>query len=239
LKLLISPKNKTEAIEAIKGGANIIDVKNPSEGPLGANFPWVIKEIVDIVPKNIETSCTIGEMPNLPGSISLAARGAASTGVNYVKAGLSGLKNPEEAINLMLKVVKAVKNFNSEIKVVITGYADAKKINSINPSLIPIITANVSADIAMIDTAIKNGKSIFDFLTEKQIKNFVNSSHKLNLKTALAGSIKKTDLEKIQTFGADILGIRGAACTHEDRLYGKITRKKVQEIVNYLKYTKK
>ena len=98
MKLLISPKNKTEAIEAIKGGANIIDVKNPSEGPLGANFPWVIKEIVDIVPKNIETSCTIGEMPKLPGSISLAARGAASIGVNYVKAGLSGLKTQKKLL---------------------------------------------------------------------------------------------------------------------------------------------
>ena len=94
MKLLISPKNKGEAIEAIMGGANIIDVKNPNEGALGANFPWVIKEIIEIVPENVETSCTIGEMPTLPGSISLAARGATSIGVNYIKAGLSGLKKP-------------------------------------------------------------------------------------------------------------------------------------------------
>ena len=235
MKLLISPRNKTEAIEAIKGGANIIDIKNPFEGALGANFPWVIEEILDIVPKNIETSCTIGEMSKLPGSLSLAARGAASTGVNYIKAGLSGLRKPEEAINLMSKVVRAVKNFDSEIKVVIVGYADAEKIGSINPLLVPIITANVSADIAMIDTSIKNGKSLFNFLTKKQIKNFVDSSHKLKLKTALAGSIKKTDLADIQSSGTDILGIRGAACTNENRLYGKITRKKVQEIINYLR----
>jgi uncharacterized protein (UPF0264 family) len=235
LKLLISPKNKTEAIEAIKGGADIIDIKNPSEGPLGANFPWIIKEILKLVPKNVETSCTIGEMPKLPGSISLAARGAASTGVNYIKAGLSGLKKPEEAINLMTNVVKAVKNYNSEIKVVITGYADAEKIGSINPLLIPIIAANVSADVSMIDTALKNGKSIFDFLDTDQIRNFVETSHKLKLKTALAGSIKIDDLKKIPLLEADIVGIRGAACTNNDRLYGKITRKKVQEIVNSLK----
>ncbi len=80
MKLLISPMNEKEASEAIAGGADIIDVKNPQEGPLGANFPWVIKRIREITPKNIQVSCTIGEVPNLPGSISLAALGAASLG---------------------------------------------------------------------------------------------------------------------------------------------------------------
>ena len=45
--LLISPINHEEALESIKGGADIVDVKNPKEGSLGANFPWVIKEIRD------------------------------------------------------------------------------------------------------------------------------------------------------------------------------------------------
>ena len=44
--LLISPINHEEAIESIEGGADIVDVKNPKEGSLGANFPWVIKDIL-------------------------------------------------------------------------------------------------------------------------------------------------------------------------------------------------
>jgi len=236
LKLLISPRDKTEAIEAILGGANIIDIKNPVEGSLGANFPWIIKEVVDIVPKNVETSCTIGEMPKLPGSISLAARGAASLGVNYIKAGLAGLKKIEDAIYLMTNIVKAAKNYNPKIKVVITGYADAEKIGSIDPNLVPIIASNISADVAMIDTALKNGKALFDLLDKNQIENFINSAHKLRLKAALAGSIKISDLEKVQSLEPDILGIRGAACTNNNRLYGKITKEKVKKIANTLEY---
>lgn len=239
MKLLISAKNKDEAIEAIMGGANIIDVKNPNEGALGANFPWVIKEIIEIVPKNVETSCTIGEMPTLPGSISLAARGAASTGVNYIKAGLSGLKKPIEAIKIMKNVVKAVKNFNSQIKVVITGYADYEKIDSINPLLVPNIVFKTHADVAMIDTAIKDGKSLFHYLNKEQISNFVKISNKLKLNSALAGSIKIDDLAKVCQSGTDIIGIRGAACTFEDRLNGKITRKNVRHIVTSLINVKK
>ena len=70
LKLLISPMNENEAPEAIAGGADIIDVKNPQEGALGANYPWIIERIREITPKNLEVSCTLGEVPNLPGSIS-------------------------------------------------------------------------------------------------------------------------------------------------------------------------
>ena len=33
--LLISPINHEEALESIKGGADIVDVKNPKEGSLG------------------------------------------------------------------------------------------------------------------------------------------------------------------------------------------------------------
>ena len=104
--------NEKEAAEAIAGGADIIDVKNPKEGALGANFPWVIKRIREITPKNIEVSCTLGDVPNLPGAVSLAALGAATTGVDYIKAGLYGLKTPKEAVYLMQNVTKAVKDCN-------------------------------------------------------------------------------------------------------------------------------
>ena len=216
------------------GGADIIDVKNPTEGPLGANFPWIIQDIVKIVPNDIETSCTIGEMPNCPGSISLAARGAATIGVNYIKVGLSGLRKKQETINFLINIVKSVKDYNSKIKVVITGYADAKKIGSINPLMVPKITSKVQADVAMIDTAIKDGSSLFNYLNEHQLNNFINEANKFKLITALAGSLKKEELAKVYSLGADIAGIRGAACTFGDRIKGQITRERVSEIVGYL-----
>jgi uncharacterized protein (UPF0264 family) len=77
LKLLISPSDEKEALEAIAGGADIVDVKNPREGALGASFPWTIRRIKEIAPEGIEVSCTVGDLPNLPGSVSLAVLGAA------------------------------------------------------------------------------------------------------------------------------------------------------------------
>jgi len=239
LKLLISSTDEKEAVEAIAGGADIIDVKNPKEGALGANFPWIIRRIREITPRNVEVSCALGDMPNLPGAVSLAALGAATTGVDYVKAGLYGLKKQEEAVYLMQGVNRAVKDCSSSIKVVTTGYADAKRVGSVNPMLIPDIAHKAEADIAMIDTAIKDGKNLFAFLTINQLRRFVDAAHDYGLKAALAGSLKKEDLPAVYALGADVAGLRGAACTRGDRVYGRVTRETVRELVEVVRRMEK
>ena len=239
MKLLISPADEKEAAEAVAGGADIIDVKNPKEGALGASFPWIIRRIREATPTNIEVSCAIGDAPNLPCSVALAALGAATTGVEYVKVGLYGVKTKKEAVYLMHNVTKAVKGCNPAIKVVATGYADAEKIGAVDPLLVPDITHEAEADVAMIDTAVKDGKNLFNFLTTTQLKTFVNDSHAHGLKAALAGSLRKEDLQSVYALGADIAGLRGAACTNSDRENGKITRGNVRALVEALRSIEK
>ena len=239
MKLLISPTDEKEAEEAIAGGADIIDVKNPKEGSLGASFPWVIKRITEITPANIEVSCAIGDALNLPCAVSLAALGAATTGVDYIKVGLYGLKTKEEAVYLMQNVTKAVKGCNSSIKIVATGYADAKRIGSVNPLLVPEIANEAKVDVAMIDTAVKDGKSLFALLTNTQLRNFADTAHTHGLKVALAGSLQKEDLPKVHDLGADIVGLRGAACTNSDRVNGRVTRENVRVLADELRRIEK
>ena len=238
MKLLISPTNEKEALEAIAGGADIIDVKNPKEGALGANFPWVIKQIKEVTPKKIEVSCTLGEVGNFPGSVSLAALGAASLGVDYIKVGLYGIKTPEEAVFLLQNVSRAAKECNPKIKIAVAGYADAEKIGTINPLLIPEIAQNAKIDVAMIDTSVKDGKNLFDHLSLRELKKFVDSAHGFGLEAALAGSLRKQDLTFVYGLGADIAGLRGAACTNSNRFSGQITRKLVIELVEVVKQAK-
>ena len=227
--------NKKEALEAIAGGADIVDVKNPKEGALGANYPWVIKQIKEVTPKNIEVSCTLGEVGNFPGSVSLAALGAASLGVDYIKVGLYGIKSPEEAVFLLQNVSRSAKECNPKIKIAVAGYADAEKIGAINPLLIPEIAHTAKVNVAMIDTSVKDGKNLFDYLSPRELKKFVDSSHSFGLETALAGSLRKQDLTVVYGLGADIAGLRGAACTNSNRVTGQITRNLVAELVEAVK----
>ena len=236
MKLLVSVVNKTEALEAIKGGAHIIDVKNPKEGSLGANFPRVIKQVKEIVPDNVEVSATIGDLPNLPGTASLAALGAAASGADYVKAGLFGVKTPAEATILMGEVCRAVKDYNNASKVIAAGYADFKKVGCLNPLKLPKVAYKAEADGVIIDVKIKDSESkLFSFLGDRELKKFVDEAHNFNLIAALAGSLDRQHVLRLYDLRADVIGVRKAVCSKRDRLNGEVQRKAVQEFAKEIR----
>ncbi len=174
-------------------------------------------------------------MPNLPGSVALAATGATSLGVNYIKVSLLNIATEKDSVYLMENVVKAVRAVNTQVKVVVAGFADASRVDSVNPLLIPKIAQQAKCDFAMVDTAVKDGKTLFDFLNPAQLKAFIDEAHRYKLKTALAGSIQKEHLPTLSWLEVDIAGLRGAACTGNDRVNGHITQKNVQEIVQIIR----
>jgi uncharacterized protein (UPF0264 family) len=105
--------------------------------------------------------------------------------------------------------------------------------------LVPQAAAEAKADIAMLDTAVKDGKCLFDFLTNVQLSEFVTSAHKKGLGAALAGSLRKQDLPVIQNLGVDITGLRGAACSNSNRVTGHITKEKVRQLAEMVKQASK
>jgi uncharacterized protein (UPF0264 family) len=117
----------------------------------------------------------------------------------------------------------------------VAGYADGKRIGEINPLLIPEIAFKSKVDIAMLDTSVKDGKNLFDNLTKSQLKKFVDATHDFGLKAALAGSLRKQDLPIVCWLGADIAGLRGAACTNGNRVTGQINRKLVSELAETIR----
>ena len=228
--LLISPINHEEALESIIGGADIVDVKNPKEGSLGANFPWVIRDIREITPEDKLVSATLGDVPYKPGTVSLAAMGAHVSGADYIKVGLYGTKDYDEAVEVMENVAKTIKDVDNDTIVVAAGYADAHRVGAVDPMEIPKVAKDAGCDLAMLDTAVKDGHTLFDYLSIEDLEKFVNEAHSYGLKTALAGSVKKEQLKPLNDIGCDVVGIRGAACVGGDRNTGKIHHTAVAEL---------
>ncbi len=234
LKLLVSVTNKKEALEALKGGAHIIDVKNPREGSLGANFPRIIRQVREIVPDKVEVSATIGDLPNLPGTASLAALGAAVSGADYVKAGLFGVKKVEEAVSLMKEVCRAVKDYNSTLKVIAAGYADFQEVDCLNPLELPAIARKTEADGVLLDMKVKGQKKLFDFLNDDTLRNFVEESHKHGLMVALAGGLDKGDISRLLNLRADVVGIRRAVLNPKNQVSGEVQSTAVMEFTKII-----
>jgi uncharacterized protein (UPF0264 family) len=212
MKLLVSPINREEAIIASQGGADIIDVKNPKEGSLGANFPWIIRDVKEVVNGRQPISATIGDFNYKPGTASLAALGAAAAGADYIKVGLYDIQTEAQALDLLTKVTRAVKDYDSTKRVVASGYSDYTRINSISPFLLPAVAAEAEVDVVMVDTAIKDGKSTFEFMDGNELKKFTNLAHEYGLENAIAGSLKFDDLPVLERIGPDIIGVRGMVC---------------------------
>ncbi len=212
MRLLVSPMNIEEACAAIEGGADILDVKNPKEGSLGANFPWAIRAVVDLAAGRMPVSATIGDLDFKPGTASLAALGAACSGAEYIKAGLLGVRTPDQAEEMLEAIVRAVKDFDAKKLVVAAGYSDFARAGSISPMLLPAAAAAAGADLVMVDTAVKDGRPTFDFMSKKDLEEFIRLGRNEGLEVALAGSIGFPHLEMLKQLDPDIIGVRGIVC---------------------------
>ncbi len=230
MRLLVSPRDGAEAVEAVEGGADIIDVKNPDEGSLGANYPWIISEIQGVVPQEREVSAALGDFPYLPATASLAARGAALLEVDYVKIGLYGAKNLSQGLDIASSVVKSVRECNAGVKVVVAGYADYKLIGSVSPVDVLEASFKAGADVYMLDTALKDGRNLFDHLSCRDLARLTGIAHERGLLVAVGGSLGEADIKTLIDAGIDILGVRGAVCSQGDRLGGRIIRERVKAL---------
>jgi len=101
VRLLVSVVSAEEARRAVAGGADIVDVKDPGEGALGAPAPAVVSEVAQVVGGAVPVSVALGDLPDLPHTAALAARGAALSGAAYVKVGLRGARDLDRAVAMM------------------------------------------------------------------------------------------------------------------------------------------
>jgi len=211
MKLMISVRDEHEAAAALAGGADIIDVKNPAEGSLGAGRPETIAAIVKAVQAATPVSASIGDVPNLPGTVALAGLGAATCGVRFVKVGLLGARTGAEAANLIEALSGALRMASGTVGLVACAYADAALVGSLDPLALPEAAAPF-AEGCLIDTAIKDGRTLFECLPEDVITRFIQQCHDRGLFCGLAGSLQQADILRALALGADIVGVRTAAC---------------------------
>ena len=212
MQLLVSPATIEEAKKALS--ADIVDVKRPEEGSLGASFPWIIRAIKDLTHKPV--SAAIGDFDYKPGGAALTALGAAASGADYIKVGLM-FDGIEEAEMLINSVTRAVKEIYPEKMVVIAASSDWERLETISPYDMAPLAAKAGADISMVDTGIKDGKSTFEFMDEARLVEFTKLNQKLGIKTALAGSLKFEDIDILKRINPDIIGVRGMVCGGDRR----------------------
>jgi len=211
-KLLVSVKNVDEVYEAVEGGADIIDIKDPSDGSLGLPDLEVARDIVKIVKSlnNRSVSIALGDIEKYSKYLKYLAFVGGILGIDYVKIGMA-MKSLDEALYTAMGISDVLKSF-SGTSVILVGYADFANIESIEPLKIVDIASKVNTKGVMIDTFEKKGLSTFEILPIKYLENFVKKAQDSNLLTAIAGSLKHNHVPLCLKLGFDVIGVRGAVC---------------------------
>jgi len=213
MRLLVSVVSAGEARRALAGGADIIDVKDPSQGPLGAPSPRVLSEVVAEVGAAAPVSVALGDLPNLPHTAALAARGAALSGADYVKVGLRGVRELDDAAALMRAVADAV---GPQTAVIAAGYADAGALDppALGPEWLPDLVGRAAIAGALVDTFVKDGRGLYSWLSESELADLIARTRSAGGSFAVAGQLTLGELRRV---AADVVGVRSAVCRGGDR----------------------
>jgi uncharacterized protein (UPF0264 family) len=211
--LLVSVVSALEARRALAGGADIIDVKDPSQGPLGAPSPRVLSEVVTEIGGAAPVSVALGDLPNLPHTAALAARGAALGGAAFVKVGLRGIATVDNAVALMRAVAEAVA---PETAVIAAAYADAAALDppALAPEWLPDVVRRAGIAGALVDTFVKDGRGLYSWLSERELVDLIARTRGAGGHFAVAGQLTLGDLRRVET---DVVGVRSAVCRGGDR----------------------
>jgi len=208
-RLLVSVKNLEEANLALNNHVDIIDLKSPINGALGALAIEDIAEIVAYIKQQDSSrliTATVGDLPMQPNLLLPAVTNVADTGVDIVKIGFFNVT--DEPIKVYEVCIEALQSLiRADIKLVAVLFAEYQY-----PDELIAMLKNAGFFGVMLDTAHKNGATLFDCLSHQQIRGFVENARKLGLQTGLAGSLRHEQISLVKQFEADYVGLRGGVC---------------------------
>ncbi len=199
--LLASVRSPAEAGIALAGGADIIDLKEPRDGALGALPAQAIAAAVALVGGRRPVSATIGDLPMQPALICDAVARTAALGVDYVKIGMFPGGRPEACLDALAPRAE------SGTALVALLFADCDP----DFRLVDRAARNGFAGV-MLDTLRKGGGNLRQCLDDRALQRFVERVHAHRMLAGLAGSLRLEDIPALLPLRADYLGFRGALC---------------------------
>lgn len=199
--LLASVSSLDEALLAHRLNVDIIDLKQPARGALGALDMQEIEAIIDALPVDARISATLGDLPMQRQELCQAALMTAATGVNFIKVGFFPGGDWQDCINGLGDI--ASKGYD----LIAVLFAD----NLPDLNILPTLKA-ASFTGVMLDTMDKQRGSLTQLLSPAILADFVQQAKIHGLFCGLAGSLTDEDIAKLLPLQVDYLGFRTALC---------------------------
>jgi uncharacterized protein (UPF0264 family) len=204
--LLVSVRSAGEASAAVDGGASIIDIKEPANGPLGMADVSVWTAVRRVVPRAIPVSVALGELAELDLE---KLSGHDWSGISYRKIGLACAGSDWTARWEQARVRLPGPSW------VAVAYADWRQAEAPEPGEVVEVALKVSDCVGLlVDTWDKTRREPFDE-SWASILPRVQAAGKL---VVLAGGLDSAVITSHASLSPDLFAVRGAACVGGDRL---------------------
>lgn len=217
-QLLVSVRSWAEAVQAIDGGAEILDIKEPANGSLGMADLETILDIARQISnegRTISLSVALGELSDW---IDLDDVPTLPDEVTYAKLGLHGQANNCGWQRSWSAIRESFdRRRETPLKWVAVAYADQATLQS--PPLDDVVYAAIETRCAglLIDTFSKTNGTLFDGVSLSELHATAGRCHSSGLFLAVAGRVTLDSLRDLIEVDADIIAIRSAACPSGNR----------------------
>lgn len=218
-KLLVSVRDVEEAQIALDAGVDLIDMKDPTKGALGAVNAADAQRIADLCGvRRKPLSMALGELPaDFPGDVNAFDPFAlfddppptVPEEVSFAKIGLAGCaRRPRWRAQLQL--LRRTLDPNTGFVAVI--YADGDAVGAPAAEAIVAEAIGLEARAVLVDTAVKDGRTLFDHWSPAQLRRFVEEVQSLGMLAVVGGGLTPVVIPQAVLSGADYVAVRGAAC---------------------------
>ena len=207
-QLLVSVRSAAEAEAALRGGAALIDVKEPALGSLGRASATTLADVVHAVAGRRPVSAALGELRepfDPPISPSLA----------YVKWGLADCR--EDWQRLLNGAMRCSTECLPNCRIVAVAYADWQQAHAPPPEEVCSFAIENAMGAFLLDTWRKDGSTLLDWLSLEAIERLQERCRSGAVPLALAGSLGVTEIEALLPLRPDWFAVRGAVCRGRQR----------------------
>lgn len=226
--LLVSVRDADEAGAALRGGAAIIDVKEPLHGPLGCAEGAVAAAVAAVVGGRAAWTVALGELADGVAVVHHrlasveAALGDAIERPHAVKVGLAGLAGTDWTRRL----AEVDRRRSRDTALVAVAYADWDAAGAPHPDEVIASATRLGCRWVLFDTAVKGAAGLLDGVSAPAVAGWVARARKVGLRVAVAGSLSLDDLESRPLPDCDVVGVRTAVCS--GGRYGRVVEERVR-----------
>jgi len=187
------------------GGADVIDIKEPRRGALGAADSSVWQAVRRVIGPRAVLSVALGELLDDP----IIDNASAAAGFSFAKIGFAGCRQRRDWIERWLAVTEAL---TPGARAVPVAYADWHAAGRPPPSVSLEVARTMPGRLLLVDTHNKSRGGLLDSLSLAAVRQLIADAQRCGVQVALAGSLDAAAIERLLPLAPDYVGVRGAAC---------------------------